>query len=146
MEKIMKKSVQKGFTLIELMIVVAIIGILAAVALPAYNDYTTRAHVSEAASVAQGYKTAVAEYFAINGTLPDLADLSMASSASTAFSAVGVASGVVKVTMKAVGGLTAGTFLEYEPTTSPGAVTWSCKAADTNTDIADKYLPSACQA
>jgi len=143
----MKKNVQKGFTLIELMIVVAIVGILAAVALPAYNDYTTRAHVSEAASVAQGYKTAVAEHYAITGTLPDLADLNMASSASTAFSAVGVATGVVKVTMTGVGGLTAGQFLEYVPDVSnTGAVTWLCTAAAGNTDVPDQYLPSACQA
>ena len=144
----MKKTLETGFTLIELMIVVAIVGILAAVALPAYNDYTTRAHVSEAASVAQGYKTAVAEYYAINGTLPNLADISMATSSSTAFSAVAVTSGVVKVTMTGVGGLTAGQFLEYVPdvTSSTGAVTWLCTAAAGNTDIPDKYLPSACQA
>lgn len=143
----MKQHIQKGFTLIELMIVVAIVGILAAVALPAYNDYSTRAHVSEAASVAQGYKTAVAEYYAINGSLPNLADISMTTSSSTAFSAVDVTSGVVKVTMTGVGGLTAGQFLEYVPDVSnTGAVTWLCTAAAGNTDIADKYLPSACQA
>ena len=143
----MNKTSQKGFTLIELMIVVAIVGILAAVALPAYNDYTTRAHVSEAASVAQGYKTAVAEYYAINGSLPNLADISMTTSSSTAFSAVAVTSGVVKVTMTGVGGLTAGQFLEYVPDVSnTGAVTWLCTEAAGNTDIADKYLPSACQA
>tara|TARA_X000000950_G_scaffold235346_1_gene285747 strand:- start:537 stop:968 length:432 start_codon:yes stop_codon:yes gene_type:complete len=143
----MTKKIQKGFTLIELMIVVAIIGILAAVALPAYNDYTTRAHVSEATSVAQGYKTAVAEYYAINGTLPDLADLSMTTVSSTAFSAVDVNSGVVQVVMNAVGALSAGDILEYVPdVTNAGAVTWLCTAAAGNTDIADQYLPSACQA
>ena len=143
----MKKALEKGFTLIELMIVVAIVGILAAVALPGYNDYTTRAHVSEAASVAQGYKTAVAEYYAINVSLPNLADISMTILSSTAFSAVAVTSGVVKVTMTRVGGLTAGQFLEYVPDVSnTGAVTWLCTAAAGNTDIPDKYLPSACQA
>jgi type IV pilus assembly protein PilA len=143
----MNRKGNQGFTLIELMIVVAIIGILAAVALPAYNDYTTRAHVSEAASVAQGYKTAVAEYYAINGSLPDLSDISMTTSASTAYSSVAVTSGVVKVEMNPVGGLTDGQFLEYVPDVSnAGAVTWLCTAAAGNTDIPDQYLPSACQA
>ena len=64
------KLVQKGFTLIELMIVVAIIGILAAIAIPAYQDYTIRAQVTEGLNLAGGAKTAVAEYFAQNGTWP----------------------------------------------------------------------------
>src|SRR5580765_6232138 len=64
------KKLQKGFTLIELMIVVAIVGILAAIALPAYQDYTIRARVSEAAAAAGACKTAVAEFYASNATLP----------------------------------------------------------------------------
>jgi type IV pilus assembly protein PilA len=64
------KSFQKGFTLIELMIVIAIIGILAAIAIPAYQNYTIRAQVTEGLSLADSFKTAVAEYFQSNGTWP----------------------------------------------------------------------------
>lgn len=64
------KTIQKGFTLIELMIVIAIIGILAVIALPAYQDYTARAQVSEAFSLAEGQKSAVVEYYADKGTFP----------------------------------------------------------------------------
>ncbi|EMU3977470.1 pilin, partial [Neisseria gonorrhoeae] len=63
-------TLQKGFTLIELMIVIAIVGILAAVALPAYQDYTARAQVSEAILLAEGQKSAVAEYYLNHGTWP----------------------------------------------------------------------------
>jgi type IV pilus assembly protein PilA len=64
------KAIQKGFTLIELMIVVTIIGILAAIALPAYQDYTIRSQVSEGPTLAEGVKLAIAEYYANNGAWP----------------------------------------------------------------------------
>ncbi len=64
------KTMQKGFTLIELMIVVAIIGILAAIAIPAYQNYTIRAQVTEGLSLADGWKTSIAEYYANNGAFP----------------------------------------------------------------------------
>src|ERR1700749_4939859 len=64
------KSGQKGFTLIELMIVVAIIGILAAIAIPAYQNYTIRAQVTEGLNLADGWKTSISEFYAQNGTMP----------------------------------------------------------------------------
>jgi type IV pilus assembly protein PilA len=69
----MKHQIQKGFTLIELMIVVAIIGILAAIAIPQYQDYIARAQASEACALLGGLKTPIAEYFASNGSAPGLA-------------------------------------------------------------------------
>ncbi|ENX1437578.1 pilin, partial [Neisseria gonorrhoeae] len=75
-------TLQKGFTLIELMIVIAIVGILAAVALPAYQDYTARAQVSEAILLAEGQKSAVTEYYLNNGIWPENNDSAGVASAS----------------------------------------------------------------
>jgi type IV pilus assembly protein PilA len=66
----MLKTVQKGFTLIELMIVIAIIGILAAIAIPAYQNYTIRSQVTEGLSLADGWKTSISEYYAQHGSFP----------------------------------------------------------------------------
>ncbi|HFA3041459.1 TPA: pilin, partial [Neisseria gonorrhoeae] len=96
-------TLQKGFTLIELMIVIAIVGILAAVALPAYQDYTARAQVSEAILLAEGQKSAVTEYYLNHGKWPEDNDKAGVASASTIkgkyVKEVKVENGVVTATM-----------------------------------------------
>ncbi|ENX7647179.1 pilin, partial [Neisseria gonorrhoeae] len=96
-------TLQKGFTLIELMIVIAIVGILAAVALPAYQDYTARAQVSEAILLAEGQKSAVTEYYLNHGEWPENNTSAGVASASDIkgkyVQKVEVAKGVVTATM-----------------------------------------------
>ena len=98
------KKMQKGFTLIELMIVVAIIAILAAIALPAYQDFVKRSKVSEAVATAGACKTSVAEFAVATGALPANLTESGCSNIETQYiSAVDVADGVISVTMQAIG-------------------------------------------
>jgi type IV pilus assembly protein PilA len=142
----MKK--QQGFTLIELMIVVAIIGILAAIAIPAYQDYTIRAQVSEGINLASGAKAAISEYFMDSGALPGSnaeAGLEAAANISGNYASnvsVG-ASGVVTVTYSGaeVNAQIAGQQLTLTPTTNAGSVQWACL----NTTLAAKHVPSACR-
>ncbi|HFB3792718.1 TPA: pilin, partial [Neisseria gonorrhoeae] len=100
-------TLQKGFTLIELMIVIAIVGILAAVALPAYQDYTARAQVSEAILLAEGQKSAVTEYYLNHGIWPEDNDKAGVASSSSIkgkyVESVTVAKGVVTAKMKPSG-------------------------------------------
>ncbi|ENT1138347.1 pilin, partial [Neisseria gonorrhoeae] len=100
-------TLQKGFTLIELMIVIAIVGILAAVALPAYQDYTARAQVSEAILLAEGQKSAVTEYYLNHGEWPKDNGSAGVASASTIkgkyVESVTVTNGVVTAKMKSDG-------------------------------------------
>ncbi|EPI4431389.1 pilin, partial [Neisseria gonorrhoeae] len=101
-------TLQKGFTLIELMIVIAIVGILAAVALPAYQDYTARAQVSEAILLAEGQKSAVAGYYLNHGKWPENNDKAGVASPATDIKGkyvkeVKVENGVVTATMKSDG-------------------------------------------
>lgn len=147
----MAKMAQKGFTLIELMIVVAIIGILAAVALPAYQDYTVRARVSEALVLASSSKVAVAENAASGASQLNLGVIDLSASNSTKnVKTVATAStnGVITVvTTPAAGDVTltltpqsSGTALAAG-TIPAGPVTWKC----TTTSDKFKYVPSECR-
>ncbi|HFA3556160.1 TPA: pilin [Neisseria gonorrhoeae] len=163
-------TLQKGFTLIELMIVIAIVGILAAVALPAYQDYTARAQVSEAILLAEGQKSAVTEYYLNNGIWPsDNSAAGVASSSSIKgkyVKSVTVAKGVVTAEMKpsGVNKEIKGKRLSLWAKREDGSVKWFCgqpvqraNVAAANDDKADdvtkddtnaietKHLPSTCR-
>ena len=144
----MKKNMQ-GFTLIELMIVVAIIAILAAIALPAYQDYVARAQVSEAMTLAGGAKTAVAEKYADTATLTGIDNANSGLDTATNINgkhvlSVAVANGVITATMRpapAASSKVAGGTLVLVPTDAGGALKWTCNTGT----ITDKFLPANCR-
>ncbi len=165
------KKVQQGFTLIELMIVVAIIGILAAIAIPAYQDYTIRSQVTEGLSLAAAAKTAVAEDFLNEGAAPvDRTDAGMTATATDTsgkyVTQVAIANGRIDITYgneanAAIGGQTL-TLTPYE--TADNSIAWRCGNAPVPAGTApmgtaggvnaavyaaptvlNQYLPSACR-
>ena len=168
----MKKTLQKGFTLIELMIVVAIIGILAAVALPAYQDYTIRSQASEGLTLMAAAKTAVSETFANTGTAPanrEAAGMTAAATdtAGNYVSQVEIDDGVITATYSstapqransAIDGLTL-TMVPY--LSADNSIAWKCRAVGSTASptatiltgatnavgtLPAKYAPAECRA
>jgi type IV pilus assembly protein PilA len=145
----LRPKLARGFTLIELMIVVAIIAILAAIAIPAYQNYLIRAQVAEGFSLATGAKTAVWDFVANTGRFPpsnQSSGLASANSISGDYvSSVNVTSGLITVAFSGPKANTAlsGQVLVLSPTIGVGSITWNC--GPPNTTIAGEYLPSSCR-
>lgn len=142
----MKNTQQQGFTLIELMIVVAIIGILAAVAIPSYQDYTKRAHVSEGMGLAAAAKTGVSEYYSSEGSFPtNNSQAGIASSVSITGNAVGGVAigtgGTITVTYNGKVDNSADRTLILRPSPSAGSINWSCSGGD----VPSKLRPANCR-
>ena len=163
------KTLQKGFTLIELMIVVAIIGILAAIAIPAYQDYTIRSQVTEGMTLAGDLKASIAEYTAQVGDWPPgMAELGLTSGGvdktGRYVAGVNVEAGTITITYgKDANQAINGQFLSFRPLVNDNQdIVWVCGNADNpsntldtptgggasganNTDLVDKYVPSSCR-
>lgn len=151
----MKKQMQQGFTLIELMIVIAIVGILAAVALPAYQDYTIRAKISEPLALLGEGKTNIGEFYIANNEFPDDAgeagiriDIDTDIVASMGYAGAAATGGRIFVIVQDdVGGDISATANQFElssAATRGGTVQWTCRRGTTN-PIPAKYLPANCR-
>ena len=155
------KKLQRGFTLIELMIVIAIIGMLAAIAIPAYQNYTIRAQVTEGLTLADGWKTAIAEYYANTGNWPTQTNLSGTCISTGKYeSQVSVTTGgVILITYGASANTKLATqVLKLVPyTNANGDVLWQCgtaaapgsatiatSASSSGTTVSAQYLPTSC--
>ena len=140
MNRIQRRA-QAGFTLIELMIVVAIIGILAAVALPAYRDYTVKAKVSEVILAASSMKNVIAEAAQVGGAMPTTASITVDPQASKYVASTSYVTGVITATSQALGATDAtGTITLTGAYQTNGQVLWTCSGT-----IPAKYRPASCQ-
>jgi|SRR6187402_2603667 len=145
------KNVQKGFTLIELMIVVAIIAILAAIAIPQYQNYLIRTQVSEGMNLADGAKTAVSEFYNNKGYFPTAnksAGLPLAASINGKYVSgvnVGTTQGKITATFgKESNSKIKNDIVVLSAYDQGGSITWNCKSA-AGTNVPDAYLPTSCR-